>query len=260
MKAPDEVAGLTIWIDATDTATLYQSSGGSAATADNDPVGVALSKGGISRCMEQSSSGARPLLRTAVVNGKSVLRFDGSDDFMQMSGVTGSTVGTPGQISQMFSSTSKTAVVALSIASADADQINVYDNDAVLSDFANGYVGIHVSNVDTSTVNFHGYNWDTGADEVVQAGPKSQFLVVSFKHADSTIYIRVNGGTWQSTASGTSGWISSAIPRIGRNYPTSGARFLGFDLAHFATWNVGVSDSDIEAVELWMADQLGISF
>lgn len=55
--------------------------GGSAVLADGT-VGRWTDKSGNSRNVSQSVANNRPTLKTGVINGKSVLRFDGSNDFL----------------------------------------------------------------------------------------------------------------------------------------------------------------------------------
>lgn len=61
--------------------TLWQDSGRTTpATADGDPVGAWDDASGNAGHAVQAASGARPTLKTAIVNGKPVLRGDGVDD------------------------------------------------------------------------------------------------------------------------------------------------------------------------------------
>lgn len=79
---PDKVSGLNLWLDASDAATLLQSSGGSAATLDGDPVGQWRDKSLNANHASQSDGTKKPSLKTAIQNGKSIVRFDGVNDFL----------------------------------------------------------------------------------------------------------------------------------------------------------------------------------
>ncbi len=81
---PARLPGLALWLDASDAATLRQNSDGTtAAAADTDPVGCWADKSGYGRHATQAvSAGRRPVTRTGVQNGLSVVRFDGVDDFL----------------------------------------------------------------------------------------------------------------------------------------------------------------------------------
>lgn len=69
-----------LWLKA-DAGTL-QTVGGSAASADGDPVGQLLDQSGNGKHGSQAIGSFRPTLRLAVQNGLPVLRFDGADDFL----------------------------------------------------------------------------------------------------------------------------------------------------------------------------------
>lgn len=79
---PDNINGLQLWLDASDSSTLFQSSGGSAASADGDPVGYWADKSGNGRNAIQSSGTNKPSVRLNVLNTKPVIRFDGVNDFL----------------------------------------------------------------------------------------------------------------------------------------------------------------------------------
>lgn len=145
----------------------------------------------------------------------------------------------------------------MSIVGADANQINVYQNDAVFED-GGGYVGLMVSNVDASNVRLHAYNWDGNADAATADVAKSTWFVVAYKHDGTNLKIKINSGAWVSVASGsTTGWSPTTVAMVfGSNYQT---RRLEFDLAHAAFYNVAVSDSDVDDVMTWMANEIGIS-
>ncbi len=84
--SPKDVTGCLMWVYS-DTLGL----------ADNDPVSTWTDLSGNGNSATQSST-ARPTYKTAVQNGRAVLRFDGSDDFMSVAntsiigGNTGMTV------------------------------------------------------------------------------------------------------------------------------------------------------------------------
>ena len=68
-----------LWLDAADASTVTTVSG--AVSQWND-------KSGNSRNATQATAGDRPALTTAGQNGRNVITFDGSNDFMEFSGLT----------------------------------------------------------------------------------------------------------------------------------------------------------------------------
>ncbi len=75
-----------LWLKA--DAGLYQTAGGSAATADGDPVGQWQDQSGNARHLAQATASQRGTLKLAIQNGKPVVRFDGADDFLQVATFT----------------------------------------------------------------------------------------------------------------------------------------------------------------------------
>jgi hypothetical protein len=80
--APTDIAGLLSWLKA-DAGTL-QTSGGSTAVADGDPVGEWQDQSGSGNHFAQATGAARPTLKLAIQNGRSVARLDGTDDSMTL--------------------------------------------------------------------------------------------------------------------------------------------------------------------------------
>jgi hypothetical protein len=78
-----------LWLDASDASTLFQSNGGAAASADNDPVGYWKDKSGNGKHLSQSDPTMKPLLKTSVQNSRNVVRFDGSNDYIGILSATG---------------------------------------------------------------------------------------------------------------------------------------------------------------------------
>jgi hypothetical protein len=81
---PNLISGLQLWLDAADSSTLFDATvGGSLVTADGAAVARWADKSGNNRHATQGTTNSRPLLRTNVKNGRNVLRFDGSNDWLQ---------------------------------------------------------------------------------------------------------------------------------------------------------------------------------
>lgn len=74
-----------VWLKA--DAGTFQTDGGSAATADTDPVGQLRDQSGNGRHVT-AAGGARPLLKLNIQNGLPVVRFDGTDDLMTSAAFT----------------------------------------------------------------------------------------------------------------------------------------------------------------------------
>ena len=77
---PTSISGLQVWLDASDTSTLYDSTvGGSLVTSDGSAVARWEDKSGFGRHASQSTVNARPTLKLNQKNSRPGLRFDGND-------------------------------------------------------------------------------------------------------------------------------------------------------------------------------------
>lgn len=77
---PSSISGLELWLDASDSSTLYDATTGGSLVASDGSVARWEDKSGNSRHLTQSSSGNRPQRKTSIQNGKDIVRFDGTDD------------------------------------------------------------------------------------------------------------------------------------------------------------------------------------
>lgn len=86
--SPSDIAGLKLWLKAD-----------SLALANNDPVTTWTDSSGLGNHATQATVAKKPTFKTAIVNGKPVIRFDGADDVLACpaitaaSGLTGFCVG-----------------------------------------------------------------------------------------------------------------------------------------------------------------------
>lgn len=79
---PSEISGLYLWLDAEQG--LYQDVGGATpAINDSDLIALWQDQSGNNRHVSQETEDKRPLLKLDIKNGLPVVRFDGSDDFLQ---------------------------------------------------------------------------------------------------------------------------------------------------------------------------------
>jgi len=91
--APVSDAGAAqFWFDASRPSTLFQNSNGTTAvTTSGNPVGYwgnSSSLTGASRNATQATSTARPTWQTNVINGRAVVRFDGTSDFLDTGAIS----------------------------------------------------------------------------------------------------------------------------------------------------------------------------
>jgi hypothetical protein len=85
--SPLTIPGLALWLDASDSTTLFQADNGTTpAVADTDPVGYWLDKSGSGNTPVQASAPNKPTLKLSIQNGKNVVRFN--SQYLVTSGVS----------------------------------------------------------------------------------------------------------------------------------------------------------------------------
>lgn len=79
------ITGLQLWLDASDSATLFDATTSGSAVAADGGVARWEDKSGNGRHFTQSTAGNRPTRKTADINGLDCLRFDGTNDILTRS-------------------------------------------------------------------------------------------------------------------------------------------------------------------------------
>ena len=85
---PRSISGLALWLDASDSSTLFQNSDGTVpATATSDPVGYWADKSGNGRHAVQATAGSRPTRSVAINTRSAVLLANGAVQRLTANGV-----------------------------------------------------------------------------------------------------------------------------------------------------------------------------
>lgn len=85
---PTSIPGLQLWLDASDSSTLYDSTvGGSLVTTDGSAIARWQDKSGNNRHAVQGTGNARPILKTNIKNNRNVIQFDGTNDWFSINSI-----------------------------------------------------------------------------------------------------------------------------------------------------------------------------
>lgn len=254
---PDMMAGATMWIDFTDTATLFDgySYDGGNVTTHGAPVVSARDNLNLTRGI---SYGAPPVLVSpATPSGETSALYHGTStggdsvhySFDALAGISQS-------ISTLVTSTTKQIIAAMKVSTAQAATGNVYDAAISIGD-SNEYLGIKVTE-DAGVLTVHAYNWVGGITSSAQTIPRDTWVVVTMSHQSGQLRCRVNGGAWASSASGATDLLNGFF--YVRAKGGGGGVLAGkFEVAHIVTGNTAQTDAAISAVERWIANDLGIT-
>lgn len=83
--SPQDISGLQLWLDASDSRTLFSDTAGTTlATADGTSVALWKDKSGNVRDANQSTASYRPVIKTGIQNSKTIVQFDGSNDYFAL--------------------------------------------------------------------------------------------------------------------------------------------------------------------------------
>jgi hypothetical protein len=228
--SPSDVAGLALWLDASDITTLWQDSGRTTpVTADTDPVGAIDDKSGNARHATQAVAGSRPTYRTAQFGAVAAMDFDGIADFLTS---TAFTLTQPGVVFVVV----------------DAD-VNVSFNSVVDSATAGSRWDVGHENSVTP-------KWFMFAGSVATAGEYDQnphVLVALFNGASSNL--RVDGGAGTVLNPGAQ---STNTPRIGAD--DGSTSFFDGRVGEVLFYDSSLSVANINAVGEYLATKWGITW
>jgi hypothetical protein len=87
---PSDLSNCELWVSASDELQSYIDAGSTLVSADGDAVFQENDRTTNGFNAVQTTLAARPLNKRNIVNGKSVLRFDGTDDFMTFGNILNS--------------------------------------------------------------------------------------------------------------------------------------------------------------------------
>jgi len=183
---PKSIATLAGWWDASVSSSLAQlSTGGTAVSADSDPVGYWADLSGNGRNLTQSTTNNRPLYKPGVLNGRPVIDFDGTNDSMLAS----FTLAQP------------------------ITYFLVYRYDATITGgnprVMDGATGNTMSFFGSTSSSLMGLYAGSSADFLISMTQRTQFSITEIEANGASTAIRLNGA---SVGFGSSNNIGSAAP------------------------------------------------
>lgn len=196
---------------------------------------------------DAATSSRRPALTTAGPNSRACADFDGSTDVLTATGAGGIDVAT------FFNNNSGYIAISCLPDSIVANQANIYDNEGLICDSGSGFLGIFFKTGDIAAA----YNWDGNNDNVTTSVTEGTPYVFEWRHDSGTLYLRVNGGTEVSVASGNTSTLTGTM-KVGNNRnasPTDTGCFDGkvFEWVMFDTVpSLGQRDNLVANMKAWI--------
>lgn len=90
---PSSIANLAAWYDASEASSLFDATSGGSLVASNGAVARWEDRSGNGFHLGQATANNRPLRITGEINGRDVLRFDGTNDFIERATTSASMSG-----------------------------------------------------------------------------------------------------------------------------------------------------------------------
>ena len=239
---PATIAGLQLWLDASDSSTLYDATTGGSLVAADGAVARWEDKSGNGNHATQSASGSRPIRETAERNGLDVLRFDGSNHFFSQPAV----VNDPTELT----------VIAVAY-SQNGSQGNLWSHRGDSSSVAVMQLNYANDNPLELRLTMRASNFarrDIFADTQLETLATYGFV---FNKAAASHYVfsnKVKGDV--STESFSGGDFYSPTTWIGSDPGTS--RLQG-DICELVLYNRALSDAERESVEDYLIAKWGIA-
>jgi hypothetical protein len=245
---PARLRGLELWLDGADAATLFQDIAATTpATAVNNPVGYWRDKSGFNRHATQGTAANRPVVATHSASGKTVLSFDGANDFLS-SGTTDSWRflhnGTPHNIFVVYSIT--TASICGVLATGTTNTSTGFDILAHTTFFRHGAMNASAGpNVIDNSVTLTATNSNMRTLRVRGFAASTPAADRSTMFADGATQYKNN------TTTGTAATGASTHPLIigargGTNIPLAGT------IAEVMIFNSMASETDLQQVEQYL--------
>jgi hypothetical protein len=216
--APDDIAGLQVWLDASQIVGL----------SDGDPVATWEDASSANHDFTQATSGFRPTYQTGELNGLPVVRFDGSDDWMG-----------GGNLSASFPSAA--TVFAVFTPNTDAEY-TIYMHDS-----SNGFWR------ETSTGNgyFHTF-LAARINGYPTTMPNSGDHMVSLISSASTYNVWLDG---VDKGAQTANYAAGTFHVVGTD---GGSGPLNGDVAEIIVYDSALSDPDRTTVEAYLTTKWGL--
>ena len=237
---PTDIAGLDLWLDASDSSTLFDATTGGSTPADDATVARWEDKSANANHCSQNNSAIRPRRRVSEVNGLDTVDFGGGSDELN---------GTSDLTSRQ--SDEKTVFV---VTSADVAGITfpfcLYANIGT----ANGQTGAVSCEIGYRTKS---YTWSsttpvstTGASIISLTQASTGDL-----HAAVSMWL---DGTSVTRTSGTDGTLTDLSNPYVVGESGTGGNYDG-DVCEIIVYDTELSTADRESVETYLADKWGIT-
>ena len=241
------IAGLQLWLDASDASTLFNATTGGSLVAADGAVARWEDKSGNARHATQGTSGSRPIRKTALINSRDAITFDGTNDQLF---VPASSVAFGTSNFEMF-------IVARSRAPSGSQGFFVFQ------DNTSGESPIIRTTVADNTLTVTFRTTTAGALDITDTATYSSnsLVMLGVRRASSTITATKNGSAFGSSAISGSFGATSVTPGVGAYFDSNSlsAWFLDGEICEIIIYNSALSTTDRNSVESYLMTKWAIT-
>ena len=240
---PTSISGLQLWLDAADASTLYDATTGGSLVAADGTVARWEDKSTNARHATQGTAGSRPTRKTAVQNGRDVLRFDGTADFMDVS----STISF-----QLFS------CFVVCMRTSTSGTVGVYCADDGTAPNARGSQTVVISGNAPRSTSFSTTSAGSVTVTSTETITANTYFLCTAQQSSSTLSIRKNAVSGGSSAATHHSTARSST--VGRNLKDVNNNFLhNGDICEIVLYDTALSDANRTLVENYLIAKWGIT-
>ena len=197
VASPLDIAGCALWLDGDQSVTqsLFDAtSGGSAVTTNGGSVARWEDKSGNGRHFVQSSAPVRPTLSTAARNGRSVVTFDATDDYM----ISAATQTIPQPATWMFVYKVPSSIASgWTLVDSATDRVHVYSpsGDTIIQYTAGGFFTTEASGVTADQWRIGTYHFNGASSLGKRDGVQTATGTTGTNASTGNIYLGANFGS-----------------------------------------------------------------
>ena len=233
--ATDGASSLELWLKADD---------GTGQTVDGSAVSTWSDKSGYGYDISQATGSKQPLYKTGILNGQPVVRFDGTDDFYEVS---------TSALSGATAATGIAVVTGTETAGGDYRTGGIWTFGSFSTNFTH-WSGSGTMNGDV----LDNFCSSTARPVVTQNALNNQTYIYSISHTGTNLVTHLNG-TSQSTMAGGSFGVRNP-PLIARTTDSGGSgRYFEGDIAEIAIFDVVLNAAQRVLIENYLSAKYDVA-
>jgi hypothetical protein len=243
---PKSISGLALWLDASSTGTLGNTSTGVGGVTDNGPVKFLRDQAGSADATNSGADSVVPTFKAASLNNRGSLDFDGGDSL-------------GGDLSQTYTGQTVFAVTRITAAAGAGNNFaRLYSqaptNFTVNADFnaAGGYIPL-MRNTQQSTV----CSWADSGTKAILSVTQNVWFIVCSRHTGSQIQNSLNNGSAQTYDHSLNYTVGKYL--IGKDLSSFGTALWQGGVAEVITYARSISDAERTRVFLELGRKWGIT-